>query len=70
MPKEARAACLVQTIAEACMIDGSEPRYPAVTGARIRRIVIEQSKRANVGHIGSCLSVADMRRWRSTLRCD
>jgi transketolase len=27
---------------------------------RIRRIVIEQSKRANVGHIGSCLSVADI----------
>src|SRR6478752_2363917 len=26
---------------------------------RIRRIVIEQSKRANVGHIGSSLSVAD-----------
>jgi transketolase len=27
---------------------------------RIRRIVIEQSKRANVGHIGSSLSVADI----------
>lgn len=26
----------------------------------IRRIVIEQSKRANIGHIGSCLSVADI----------
>lgn len=26
----------------------------------IRRSVIEQSKRANVGHIGSCLSVADL----------
>jgi len=42
------------------MIEGSAPRYPAVTGARIRRIVIDQSKRANVGHIGSCLSVADI----------
>ncbi len=42
------------------MIDSSAPRYPAVTGARIRRIVIEQSKRADVGHIGSCLSVADI----------
>ena len=27
---------------------------------RIRQIVIEQSRRANVGHIGSCLSVADL----------
>ncbi len=27
---------------------------------RIRRIVIEQSKRADVGHIGSSLSVADI----------
>jgi len=26
----------------------------------IRRIVIQQSQRANVGHIGSCLSVADV----------
>jgi transketolase len=32
----------------------------AVTGGRIRRIVIEQSYRAQVGHIGSCLSVADI----------
>lgn len=31
-----------------------------VTGAAIRRIVLEQSKRANVGHIGSCLSIADI----------
>ena len=28
--------------------------------ARIRRIVLEQSKRANVGHIGSALSIADI----------
>ena len=26
----------------------------------IRRLILEQSKRANVGHIGSCLSVADI----------
>ena len=32
----------------------------AALGDRIRRIVIEQSKRANVGHIGSSLSVADI----------
>jgi transketolase len=32
----------------------------AVTGNAIRRIVLEQSKRANVGHIGSALSVADL----------
>jgi len=31
-----------------------------VTAAEIRRIVLEQSKRANVGHIGSALSVADI----------
>jgi transketolase len=32
----------------------------AVTGKAIRRIVLVQSKRANVGHIGSALSVADI----------
>ena len=26
----------------------------------IRRLILEQSKRANVGHIGSALSVADI----------
>lgn len=31
-----------------------------VLGDRIRRVVIEQSKRANVGHIGSALSIADI----------
>lgn len=31
-----------------------------MNGTAIRRIVIEQSKRANVGHIGSALSVADI----------
>jgi transketolase len=31
-----------------------------VKGTAIRRVVIEQSKRANVGHIGSALSVADV----------
>ncbi len=30
------------------------------TGRRIREIVLEQSKRANVGHIGSALCVADI----------
>ncbi len=32
----------------------------AISGHAIRRIVLEQSKRANVGHIGSALSVADI----------
>ena len=32
----------------------------AVTPYDIRRIILEQSKRANVGHIGSALSIADM----------
>jgi transketolase len=31
-----------------------------VTANRIRRIILEQSRRANVGHIGSALSVADI----------
>ena len=42
------------------MIEVPSPAHPAVTGGRIRRIIIEQSRRANVGHIGSCLSVADI----------
>jgi transketolase len=29
-------------------------------GTRIRRVVLEQSKRAHVGHIGSALSIADL----------
>jgi transketolase len=28
--------------------------------AAMRRVVVEQSKRANVGHIGSCLSIVDI----------
>ena len=31
-----------------------------VTGRAIRQVVLEQSKRANVGHIGSSLSIADL----------
>jgi transketolase len=31
-----------------------------VTGNRIRQIVLRESKRAHVGHIGSCLCVADI----------
>lgn len=31
-----------------------------MTPRRIRQIIIEQSKRANVGHIGSCLSVVEI----------
>src|SRR5581483_6594434 len=40
----------------------SAPASPdsLVTGHRVRRIVLEQSKRAGVGHIGSALSVADV----------
>ncbi len=32
----------------------------AVTSREIRRIIIEESRRANVGHIGSALSIADI----------
>lgn len=31
-----------------------------ISSRQIRRIIIEQSKRANVGHIGSALSIADI----------
>ncbi len=33
---------------------------PRVSPTELRRIILEQSKRANVGHIGSALSVADI----------
>jgi transketolase len=36
------------------------PDDSAVLGPAIRRIVLEQSKRAHVGHIGSSLSIADL----------
>ncbi len=39
-------------------VEGSEA--PAISPSAIRRIVIEQSKRAGVGHIGSALSIADI----------
>ncbi|MEM8805932.1 MAG: transketolase [Cyanobacteria bacterium P01_G01_bin.38] len=32
----------------------------AICGAQIRKIILEQSKRAHVGHIGSALSIADL----------
>jgi transketolase len=41
-------------------VTGRSDHSQSVTGDRIRRIVIDQSKRANVGHIGSALSVADI----------
>ncbi len=34
--------------------------YPGVTPKAIRRVILEQAKRAHVGHIGSALSVADI----------
>ncbi len=37
---------------------GTGPAPPL--SLEIRRLILEQSKRANVGHIGSCLSVADI----------
>lgn len=38
----------------------AEKRARADLPAGIRRIILEQSKRANVGHIGSALSIADI----------
>src|SRR5512143_1929967 len=34
--------------------------HPSGFSNKIRRIIIEESKRANVGHIGSALSIADI----------
>src|SRR5205809_674007 len=31
-----------------------------ITGLQLRRTILDQSRRANVGHIGSALSVADL----------
>jgi transketolase len=36
------------------------PTSSANTGAAIRRIIIDQSRRAGVGHIGSALSISDL----------
>jgi transketolase len=36
------------------------PLHPRVTPKAVRRIVLEQAKRAHVGHIGSALSVAEI----------
>jgi len=44
-------------LTEGTVIDASAH---TVSAGGIRRIVLEQSKRADVGHIGSCLSVADV----------
>ena len=35
-------------------------RVPAISPSDVRRIVLEQSKRAGVGHIGSALSITDI----------
>jgi transketolase len=37
-----------------------QPLDPASFAQRIRRIILDQSRRAHVGHIGSALSVADI----------
>ena len=36
------------------------PTKVQISGAQIRRIILDQSRRAHVGHIGSALSVADI----------
>lgn len=38
----------------------NHPPLPAVAAEGIRRIILEQSKRAGIGHIGSALSIADI----------
>ncbi|MGB6066164.1 MAG: transketolase [Desulfomonilaceae bacterium] len=44
----------------ACAINTSMTAYPPFPPNSVRRIIIEESKRAYVGHIGSALSVADI----------
>jgi transketolase len=38
----------------------AQARAPAISATDLRRIILEQSKRAGVGHIGSALSIADI----------
>lgn len=38
----------------------SDPQVHTLTPQAIRRIILQQSKRAHVGHIGSALSIADL----------
>src|SRR5205814_5798434 len=38
------------------------PPKVQISGTQIRRIILDQSRRAHVGHIGSALSVADLLR--------
>lgn len=40
--------------------NAARTRDPRLLSQRIRRTVLEQSKRAGVGHIGSCLSIAEL----------
>ena len=68
LPSKRRTAIQVAPVARAGDRDSS-PGKTALSGNAIRRIVIEQSKRANVGHIGSRLSIADIARARSTAAC-
>lgn len=42
------------------MVANLVSRARPVTGRAIRRIILEQSKRAGVGHIGSALSISDL----------
>jgi transketolase len=49
-----------------------EARLQSLAGDRLRRTILEQSKRAHVGHIGSALSIADIvaTLYGGTLRLD
>jgi transketolase len=42
------------------MLDQTDEPHSSLTGHAIRRVIIEQSRRAGVGHIGSALSAADI----------
>lgn len=40
--------------------DQTSKHLPALTSAEVRKIILQQSKRANVGHIGSSLSIVEI----------
>lgn len=59
MVNHLQAGLSVSLPSTSCTTSGANCRQQ-VSATRLRRIIIEQSKRAGVGHIGSSLSIADI----------
>src|SRR6476660_3141240 len=49
-------SCRVTSVRDGALLPDADRLY----AQRIRQIILEQSKRAHVGHIGSALSIADI----------